>query len=263
MSNCQPLHMYKYTKSIIKFCEKASLSITRDLTEINHLQSSRNLKSFLQNSQWRFEKHILSEIGPEIRNIVVCQPDGSKSILCGAYESKGVDKSCLVFGIDNIINLGHGIENVAFGIAMQNDDETLTICAPFFNSVIYSEKNNGVSCLGHDGLTRKIKINQSVNITFPSVVCATDHHKHKVEELLNKRNVHFISSGSILYDLHRILQNKVDIAFYSKPCEEYVAFINAMIESAGGATCIINGSYVFGKESLVNAAAQKHSSLNQ
>jgi hypothetical protein len=240
----------------MKFCEKASLSITRDIMEITYLQTSRNLKSFLQNSQSRFEKHVLSEISSETKNIIVCQPNGSKSNICNSYERTASDKSCMVFGIDNMTNLGHGIESVAFGISIKNENETIAICAPFINSIIYSETNNSVSCCGQDGLTRKIKINQSVNITFPSVVCSTDHPNHKVEDLLTKRNIHFISSGSILYDAHRVLQNKVDIAFYKPPCEEYMTFINSIINAAGGATCLINGSYVFGKESLVNAVAQ-------
>ena len=47
--------MHKNTKAIIQACQKASTNLRRDILEVIHLQTSRNLKNFLRSSQNRFE----------------------------------------------------------------------------------------------------------------------------------------------------------------------------------------------------------------
>lgn len=253
--------MYKHTKSIIKACEKASVNIARDIIEVNNLHSSRNLGKFLNSSQMRFEKNIASELSGETSNIVIFAPDGTSKNIYDPYkiQSKNINCNATVVGIDNMINLGHGIETVAFGLSLDfpDRDKTTAVCLPATNTIIYSQDAEEFFSLGSDGFTRKIKINQSVNINFPTVICSSDHENHRVASYLPKREIHFVSSGSILCDLVRVLENKIDIVFYNKPCNEFLNFISYIVNGAGGSDGFINNSYVFGRKLLVKAVTQQ------
>lgn len=255
--------MYKHTKAIIKACEKASINIARDLIEINHLHTSKNLGKFLNSAQFRFEKNIAKELSSETNDIVLYLPDGTEKNLQDLNNPTSRDSNCraIIIGIDNMVNFGHGIENIAFGISLEfsSRDQAIAICLPATNTIVFSENNEEFFCLWPDGLTRKIKINHSININFPSVVCGSDHHNHKVNQYLVKREIYFVSSGSILCDLVRILENKLDIAFFNRPSEVLLNFISYVINSAGGADGFIGNSYVFGKKSLVKSAIQRAS----
>jgi hypothetical protein len=249
--------MYKYTKSIIKACEKASINIARDIIEVSNLHSSRNLAKFLNSSQGRFEKNIASELSSEASDITVFLSDGSSKNIYDPYKisGKGGNAQAIVVGIDNMINLGHGIETIGFGITLQfpDRDKATAVCLPTTNTIIYSDDAEQFFSLSQDGLTRKIRINQSININFPTVVCSTDHHNHGVSNYLLKRELHFISSGSILCDLVRVLTNKVDIVFYNRPHRELFNFISYIINGAGGSDGFVGDSYVFGRKLLVKA----------
>ncbi len=250
--------MYKHTKAIINACEKAAVNISRDLIEINHLHGSKNLSKFVKSSQARFESNIAKELSSETSEIVLFSPDGTSKSINNSYRVAGNNSNfhASVIGIDNMINLGHGIENIAFGLSLEATDwhKITAVYLPATNTAIYSENSEEFFSLSQDGLTRKIKVNQSVNINFPTIVCATDHHNH---QLNIKREIHFVSSGSILCDLVRVLQNKIDIAFYTRPSEEFLKFISYFVNGSGGADGFINGSYVFGKKLLVRSSMQK------
>jgi fructose-1,6-bisphosphatase/inositol monophosphatase family enzyme len=255
--------MYKYTKTIIKACEKASVNIARDLIEINHLHTSKNLGKFLASAQLRFERNITKELSVETNNISLYLPDGTEKSLqdLNLRSIKDSNYQATVIGIDNMVNFGHGIENIAFGISLDNNgsDKAIAICLPITNIILFSEINEEFLSLWPDGLTRKIKINQSTNINFLSVLCSSDHHNHNINQYLIKRDIHFISSGSILCDVVRILENKIDIAFFNKPAEVLLKFISYIVNGAGGADGFIGNSYVFGKKSLVKSAIQRAS----
>jgi len=255
--------MYKYTKILIKACEKASINIARDLIEINHLHTSKNLGKFLSSAQLRFEMNLIKELSNEINNIILYLPDGTEKILQDPNISTTRDNNCqaIIIGIDNMVNFGHGIENIAFGLSLEQNSakKTIAICLPVTNTIFFSETNEEFFSLWPDGLTRKIKINQSININFPSVLCSSDHHNHNINQYLIKREIYFVSSGSILCDVVRVLENKIDIAFFNRPNEVLLKFISHIINGAGGADGFIGNSYVFGKKSLVKSAIQRAS----
>lgn len=253
--------MYKRTKAILKACEKASINIARDLVEINHLHGSRNLGKFLGSAQMRFERNIAKELGNETSDIVVYLPDGTEKTIQDPYNLsvRSGHYKAVVVGIDNITNLSHGIETIAFGLSLEfpDRDRATAICIPATNTVIFSEDSEEFFSLGQDGLMRKIKINKSININFPTIICGSDHHNHGVNNYFLKREIHFVSSGSILCDVSRVLENKLDIAFFNRPCEVFLNFISYIINGAGGADAFIGDSYVFGKKSLVKSLVQK------
>jgi 3'-phosphoadenosine 5'-phosphosulfate (PAPS) 3'-phosphatase len=246
--------MYRNTKTIIKACEKASINLRRDISEVVHLQTSRNLKNFLVSSQNRFERNISSELNfAEPSNIIIYEKSGSfKNISNVSYKSdekRVTEVDYIVVGIDNMINLSHGIEHVGFSIVSEN---SAAICVPAMNSIVYTETEGEAFLLEADGLPKKLRMNQSLNISLPSILCSMDSSKHKAEELLGKRAVHFVSSGSILCDAVRVVENKIDIAFHSIPeNSEYIQAITAVVNAAGGADGFIDDSYVFGKKSIV------------
>lgn len=246
--------MYRNTKTIIKACEKASINLRRDISEIVHLQTSRNLKNFLTSSQNRFERNISSELNfAESSNIIIYEKDGSfKDISDVSYKTneKRVAKiDYIVVGIDNMINLSHGIEHVGFSIA---SEDSFAICVPAMNTIVYTETEGDTFLLGADGLPKRLRINQSLNISLPSILCSMDSSKHRAEELLGKRELHFVSSGSILCDALRVVENKIDVAFHTVPeSPEYIRAITAIVNAAGGADGFLGDSYVFGKKSIV------------
>jgi fructose-1,6-bisphosphatase/inositol monophosphatase family enzyme len=251
--------MYRHTKAIMKACEKASVNIARDLIEINHLHTSKNLGRFLSSAQLRFERNIARELSSETHDMVVYLSDGSEKNIQDHSLTRDSNCQAVIIGIDNMVNFGHGIENIAFGISLEFEsrDRAIAICIPATNMTIFSENNEEFFSLWPDGLTRKIKINQSININFPSVICGSDHHNHKVNNYLLKRDIYFVSSGSILCDLVRVLENKLDIAFFNRPSEVLLNFISYIVNGAGGADGFIGDSYVFGKKSLVKSAIQR------
>ena len=267
--------MHKNTKAIIQACQKASTNLRRDILEVIHLQTSRNLKNFLRSSQNRFESNIASELNyAELNNIIIYEKSGLfKDISDISYQFDYNDKNFssikyLVTGIDNMMNLSHGVEHIAFSISvMQKDDHPTmenilgtAICVPTTNSVVYTESTNEAFIMEDDGLSKKLKPNQSTNIGFPFILCATDHPHPELESLLMKRDTHFVSSGSILCDAVRVLENKVDVAFHDKPENlEYIAAIRFLIKAAGAADAFIGNSYVFGKKSIVKAMVQNFS----
>ena len=255
--------MYKHTKSIIKACEKASVNISRDLVEINHLQASKNLGKFLNSTQIRFERNIAKELSCEASDVTVYLPDGSEKTIQDQYRPSTRSSNCkaVVVGIDNMTNFSHGIENIAFGLYLEfpDRDKATAICLPATNTIIFSEDAEEFFSLWQDGMTRKIKVNQSININFPSILCGTDHHNHSVNKYFLKREIHFVSSGSILCDAVRVLENKLDIAFFDRPNDALLNFISYMINGAGGADGFIGNTYVFGKKLLVKSAIQKAS----
>ncbi len=264
--------MHRNTKAIIETCQKASINLRRDILEVVHLQNSRNLKNFLRSSQNKFETNLASQLNyAELNSIIIYEKTGSfKDISDISYQFDYKDKKVssikyIVNGIDNIMNLSHGIEHIAFAISItQRDDLPLienilgtAICIPASNSVIYSESENEVLIMGDDGLSKKLKLNQSTNIGFPFILCATDRPHPELESLLMKRDTHFVSSGSVLCDAVRVLENKVDVAFYDIPDNlEHILAVRFLIRAGGGIDAFIGNSYVFGKKSIVKMMMQ-------
>jgi fructose-1,6-bisphosphatase/inositol monophosphatase family enzyme len=264
--------MHRNTKAIIETCQKASINLRRDILEVVHLQNSRNLKNFLRGSQNKFETNLASQLNyAELNNIIMYEKTGEcRDISDISYQFDYKDKKTsyikyIVSGIDNMMNLSHGIEHIAFSISvMKRDDLPLienilgtAICIPSQNAIIYSESDNEVFIMGDDGLSKKLKLNQSTNIGFPFVLCATDHPHPVLESLLTKRETHFVSSGSILCDAVRVLENKVDVAFHDTPDNlEHILAVRFLIRAGGGIDAFLGNSYVFGKKSIVKIMMQ-------
>ena len=271
--------MHRYTKAIIQACERASINIRRDLSEINHLQASRNLKVFLSNSQLRFEKNMAYELKSMMfSNIFIYKRDGSsKNIIDTCYSNEvqkqgsDDDVNCIVLGIDNIVNLSHGIDNIAIAIyVVEGGDLTdeakviaAAICIPAQQTIAFTDTDNEAFIMGSDGLIKRLRMNPSTNIILPVVVCSTDNPRHNIDRLLPKRDIHFVSSGSILYDAMMVIENKVDIGFYSTPSShEYLTAIKILTNAAGGSDLLLEKSYIFGKKSIMNAIIQQNIQYN-
>lgn len=264
--------MNKYIKTAIKACEKASINIRRDINEVLHLQNSRNLKNFLFNTQLRFEKNMSSELSAETYNITLLNNfEESKNIYDVNYTTFKRDEQsniyCSVIGVDNMINLSHGLEQVAFSVSFSTENSDFNIdtmigaviCIPIQNSIIYSDQHGDIHTLGVDGISRKLRINQSVSVILPSIVCGFDHNSHESMMYLKNRNLHFVSSGSILCDAVRVLENKVDVVFYTIPNNlSYLSSIRYLIQKSGGADAIIGNTYVFGKKSIISLIMQNY-----
>lgn len=181
------------------------------------------------------------------------------------YEKNGVCKEffdqqgpiktiCIVFGIDNMANLSHGVEQVGFSIVINKEDRVLAaaICVPATNTIVYTESDDAAFVLYEEGIPKKLRINQSLNIALPSILYAVGDTKDRVDDLLTGRGSHLVSSGSILCDAVRVVENKIDVAFhpaYEKP--EQIIAIRAIIKAAGGAEDVFGKSYVFGKKAIV------------
>lgn len=262
--------MHRYIKATIKACEKASGNIRRDLNEVLHLQTSRNLKGFLQSSQLRFEKNIANELTSETINIFICNRDGEHKNIIG-YEVQKRDfrtnnSYCFVVGIDNMINLAHGIEHVGFSILFSSESNaenmdniiSAAICIPASNTIVYSDNIEETYLFGIDGYNRRLKVNSTVNISLPSVLCAADGIHHELTKYSVKRDIHFVSTGSILCDAVRVLKNKIDIAWHTIPNNlEYLSAIRRLIYAAGGADAFVDNAYVFGKKAIVQSIVNK------
>lgn len=246
--------MHRYTQILLQAFEKASKNIKRDILELAHLQNSPNLRTFINRSQSRFETNMAFEL-KEI-SISIQEKNGTfKNVLIPGrdFDVRGDNLKCTIYGIDSVINLSHGIEQIGFAASILEKDvsRVSAICMPYIDSSVYTESENDVFIIGPDGFSRRLKINKSINITMPYIVCATDCGVN--ESKIMNRETYFISSGSILCDAFRVLENKVDIAIHADVSEDYILPIRSLIRAAGGMDGFKDAKYIFGKSSLVQS----------
>ena len=241
-------------KNLLKISDKTSSTIKRDIEEISHLQTSRNLKNFLKNSQSRLEKTILEQFVAlyEGCGFITCSEDGKI-----ATNSNASEQQCMLLGIDGMSNFSRGSVEFGFGVLLLEKDEIVAsaICLPGFNKVIYLENNSEyVFIINEGGVDKRLIINNTMNISIPNIVAATNDIKNidnNIKTYLSKRHHTILMSSSILYDFVKLLENKIDLLVMNIPSSYYCQIIEFFIEIAGGATIKKDDLLIVGKQSII------------
>ena len=185
----------------------------------------------------------------------------------------------LVSDLDNWKNFAHGNDDVAFSISLikisdgkgfdiecfdNGEYEVLItcLCLPIHNKIIYSELGEGVFISSESLQKHKLTVEKSTNISIPNIALSTNHSITSsttdtillVYQHLSKRNVSYIYSGSIMYDIARLLENKLDICVYHGVSTIYLNIMGFIVEQCGGAILSLEKENlcIIGKPSIVN-----------
>ncbi len=279
----------RYVKAMLKACEKVIASLSRDVIEIGCLQSSRNLKDFVGKSKIWFERNIASELSTITESkMVLCESDGAiRSLQHLDRLSDGVDKRAFgdksmywfITEIDGWDNFTHGNAEVAFSISLMQLEEgrefnledistynivVACMCLPTMQKIIFTESEHGVFISSGSISGDKVVMNSSINIGVPQIMIATDLNildnipgdDLAIYQHLAKRSISFLSSGSVLYDIARLLENKVDICIYHKISTPYLLrTAQFLVTECYGSNFFIEKQniYIMGKQSIVNS----------
>lgn len=244
-----------HIKALIKACEKASTHLKRDLSEILHLQNSRNIRTFLNNSQAKLERTLYFELqNLGLASVKIIQSNSNKDF---PITPRGSLK-LVVMGLDNLTIFSHGLNSLTFGLSLMEDDRILgtTLCVPAKNTIILTSKE-GLALLDSDGLSKKIKMQNSTNISLSTILGGVDKENFRLDSLL-KRDFLPISSGSLLYDVNLLLQSQLDLVCHKKPEEELmIRILDNLVMIGGGLSTTLDCQYCLGKVSMIKSLSKQ------
>jgi hypothetical protein len=239
-----------YNKSLVKASEKAFINLRRDLFEIEHLHNSRNIRTFLNNSQERFEKNIYFELqNLGLNSSLIINKHGEKEL---PIKTNG-KLDLIILGLDNLAIFSHGLGAISFALAILEGDEIISasLAMPFLNAIMFN-KADEVFILDNEGVSKKVKMINATNIVLPTLLVGVDQDHFILDNFLPKRDIIPLSSSSLLYEISLLMQNKLDLVAYKKPHnDKEVKILEYLVNKAGGDSYIIGDSIFFGKKSLI------------
>jgi hypothetical protein len=248
-----------YNKSLVKATEKAFINLRRDLSEVEHLQNSRNIRSFLQKSQEKFEKTIYLEL--QNLGLQSCQIIQNQETKIMPVKSEG-KLDLIIIGLDNLAIFSHALTSLSFGLALLEGEEILatSLAMPAINGIIF-DKGEEIFILDNEGLSKKVKMMNATNIAITTIVAGVDHENFDLQSFLPQRDILPISSSSLIYDTSLLLQNKLDLVLYKRPREACSKVLENLVIKAGGSSFSIGDKFFLGKKSVIKSIQKTQESI--
>lgn len=211
--------------AIANAAKKASIALTRDFNELEHLQTSvHNDGMFASRSYAKAEKTIKEELAK-------LKP--SYAFICKKTDTVPADGNYfMVTPIDGFVNFAHGNANFAISIAMAENNviTDAVIYSPVFDELFFAEKGCGAFKEGFRSHER-IRVAGNKNAEKALIACNADVDNIR-KALLLSPNISV--KGAVSLDLAYLAAGKIDaVVSGNNPAATLAAGI-LLIKEAGG-----------------------------
>lgn len=205
--------------------KKASVAMTRDFNELEHLQNSmRNDGGFALRSRQKCEKILREELAKFRPNYAFVVNEKDTIPASGNY--------FMISPIDGFANFAHGNAAFAISVAMVENNVVCDaiVYSPVYDELYFAEKGNGAFKEGFRNLER-VRVAAQKNIANALVSSNFDLNILQKTSALTKN---IVITGILSLDLAHVACGKTDVAVSSTCSPAEIAAGMLIVKESGG-----------------------------